>query len=145
MLPLIVFTAFALYLSIYDVQHHKLPNRIVFASVIAVFLAESVTSPTNLLSSLRIAFAYLLVFLFLSVISHDGLGMGDVKFSITCGLVVGYYSPNVWLEVLWLMFSLAALAGLGKLIVRLGAFKSAIAFAPFMSLSVITSSLNSLT
>lgn len=142
-MPLIFFVAFSIWLSVIDLKTHRLPNKIVLVATILIGWAIW-QNGNNLLVSIKIGIYYFLVFLVLWLSTKKSLGLGDVKYSICCGLVVGYYLPEHWIYVLWLMFALAALTSLFLIWTKRLTKSDRIAFGPFMALAVTLAVLNSL-
>jgi leader peptidase (prepilin peptidase)/N-methyltransferase len=65
--------------------------------------------------------------------------MGDVKFAIPVGLIVGWYNPDAWLISLLITFLLAGVVSIIGLLTRKLDRKSHIPFGPYMYLgSIIT-------
>ena len=62
-----------------------------------------------------------------------GMGFGDVKFALVCGLVLGWCGLADVALGLWAGFLLGAVIGVVVMVVRKGGRKTAIPFGPFMA------------
>ena len=126
------FCALLVTLSVIDVQHRIVPNRIVLPAAVVVLVARTVLEP-----SVEWALGVLGAagFLFLAVLAYPkGLGMGDVKLALLLGAMLGA-SVSVGL---FLGF-LAALIPAVVLFSRHGsaASKMAVPLVPFLSLGAV--------
>lgn len=112
-----------------DLEHHRIPNRIVLPGAVLVLAARSIDDPSVewLLAALGAALV-----LFLIVFAYPkGMGMGDVKLAVLLGAGLG--TPVV--IALFLGF-LTAFVPAAALLVRHGraARKRAIPLGPFLAL-----------
>lgn len=141
--PLEIFVIFGVILSIQDLKSHRLPNKLVFISSTLIFLLV-ITQSAQVMNSIRVAFIYIGIFLAFALISKGALGMGDVKYSLQCGLIIGFYAPKLWLFNIWIMFTCAALVGLTLIASKRATLASHLPFGPYMAISTTLLSLNSL-
>lgn len=131
-----LFLGLLLALSLIDLEHRILPNRIVYPSLIGfpayVLVARVAGAPVGLVDALIGFLAYGGAMLLIAVVSPKGMGMGDVKLSALIGLVVGAVD----------LPSVAVAAGLAVLLGGIGAVaalamgkgrKSAVPFGPFLA------------
>lgn len=157
----VYFAVMAARLTVIDVRHHLLPNRIVFpsyaiAGVLLLGAAGAVTlaggaagtvggraagsAPDGGASFLGVPAlgivaggAVLWVFYFiLRLVYPPGMGFGDVKLAGVLGLYLGYLG---WAHVFagtFAAFLFGGLWSLGVLATRRGTLKSSIPFGPFM-------------
>lgn len=145
MLPFIIFFIGSIALSLIDFQTHRLPNKYVFTLIICVSLAIAIESDFEIFfRSLKFALLYLVILFGLNLISKNSIGLGDVKYSFACGQIVGFYLPDSWLEILWMMFALAAVVSLVAIALGKLSRNDRIAFGPFMAISTIAFVANSL-
>lgn len=145
-LPIVIFIVFAIWLTIIDIRVKRLPNKLVLANSILVYLAILLTAnESQLIMTSTCGLTYFVLFLGLATLRKNSIGFGDVKFSISCGFVIGYYVPSAWLLNIWLMFVIAGLLVLPKLIFRSIGLTDRIAFGPAMAIATIGFALNSLT
>lgn len=148
------FAVMAVCLTVIDVRHHLLPNRIVFPSyaVAGVLLLAAaivhVAAGSGALEvtpdggaelwgvpSLRILAggAVLWAFYFvLRLIYPPGMGFGDVKLAGVLGMYLGYLGWTHVFAGTFAAFLLGGLWSIALLAARRGTLKSAIPFGPFM-------------
>lgn len=131
-------------ISYLDHKTHRIPNKLSLLLFVSLLASTLVINPSHFFIGVEIAAFYFFVFLGLYVFSDGALGFGDVKYAISCGFVIGVVDAKVWLDVIWLMFILAGVFGLIRIMAKKVGLMSAIAFAPFMTASVFVFSLNSL-
>ncbi|GAA5196602.1 hypothetical protein GCM10023346_29490 [Arthrobacter gyeryongensis] len=157
----VYFAVMAARLTVIDVRHHLLPNRIVFpsyaiAGVLLLGAAAAVTLSSGAAANLSAGAAgsapdggasflgvpalgivaggaVLWVFYFiLRLVYPPGMGFGDVKLAGVLGLYLGYLG---WAHVFagtFAAFLFGGLWSLGVLAARRGTLKSSIPFGPFM-------------
>jgi leader peptidase (prepilin peptidase)/N-methyltransferase len=122
-------------LSVIDIRHRRIPNRLVYPAVViaaAVIVAGDLAGGgLDVLDAGIGLFAYGLALLIIALIS-TGMGMGDVKLAGLIGLVLG----SIGLDLV------AVAAGMGILLGGVGAIvallagagrKSAIPFGPYLA------------
>jgi leader peptidase (prepilin peptidase)/N-methyltransferase len=122
LVPYLVLGAALVALSLIDVEHHRLPDRLVFPTlavavplVVAVSLAEGV--PGAIASALVGLVAYAGIMLVFACISPAGMGMGDVKLGLVLGLFLGWLDLYLVLVGLLLGSLLGAVLSVGVLAV----------------------------
>ena len=147
------FAVMAVRLTVIDIRHHLLPNRIVFPSyaVAGVLLLGAVASLVMSapesgglpgaaaqlfgVPALRIPAGGAVLWLFyfvLRLVYPPGMGFGDVKLAGVLGMYLGYLG---WTHVFAGTFAAFLLGGLWSIVLlasRRGTLKSAIPFGPFM-------------
>jgi leader peptidase (prepilin peptidase)/N-methyltransferase len=133
----LVFTAAGLALSIIDLEHFLLPNRIVYPLSIAMvpLIAIGALGDDDWKGLLRAVIGGLLAFAFMfivHVIYPRGMGFGDVKLAWTLGLVLGWISLGVVFLGLFLGFVLGAVIGLVLVVVTKAGRKTRVPFGPFL-------------
>ncbi len=133
----LVFTAAGLALSIIDLEHFLLPNRIVYPLSIAMvpLLALAALGDDDWKGLLRAVIGGLAAFLFMfivHVIYPRGMGFGDVKLSWTLGLVLGWISLGAVFLGLFLGFLTGAVVGLLLVVVTKSGRKTRVPFGPFL-------------
>lgn len=145
------FAVMAVRLTIIDVRHHLLPNRIVFPSyavagvlllaAAAVAWASPVQVPVDstagflAVPALRILAGAGILWLFyfiLRFVYPPGMGFGDVKLAGVLGMYLGYLGWGHLFAGTFLAFLLGGLWSLALLAARRGTLKSSIPFGPFM-------------
>src|SRR3954463_32895 len=142
----------AVRLSVIDVRHHLLPDRIVFPSyaIAGVLLLGTAASQllhgsvdaagtpeTGLFSvpGLRIlagGAALWLFYFLLHAVYPPGMGFGDVKLAGILGMYLGFLGWGHVLAGTFAAFILGGLWSAGLLAARRGTLQSAIPFGPFM-------------
>lgn len=141
----VAFVIFGLLLSWIDIREHRLPNKLVGLLIIILILVTVTSEHSDQISiALQVTGLYLITFVFLYLLSRGALGLGDVKFAIPCGFVIGILAPQNWLISVWLMFVMAGLFGLSRVLINRNAYSKAIPFGPFMTTSVFIFGFNSL-
>lgn len=149
----VYFGVMAVHLTVIDVRHHLLPNRIVFPSYAVggvLLLAAAVTviaagADTEAvpdgaarlfgLPGVRILAGGAVLWLFyfiLRTVYPPGMGFGDVKLAGVLGMYLGYLGWGHVFAGTFAAFLLGGLWSLGLLAARRGTLKSDIPFGPFM-------------
>lgn len=129
------FTGCALALTVVDIRHHRLPNRMVAATltgciVMTVALVWVSGDRLTLLRAVLASAAAVTVFALGHVIG--GMGMGDVKYASVTGWMLGTIGWSaVWWGHLLGFFLAGALVLVGLMAGRIHR-KAAIPFGPFM-------------
>jgi leader peptidase (prepilin peptidase)/N-methyltransferase len=130
-------------LSVIDLQHFLLPNRIVYPMTVALLvlftLAALLDDDWSALgrgaAAGAIAFA---IYFVLHMVSPRSMGFGDVKLSFALGLALGWLGWGELLLGLFLGFFYGAVIGIILMIVRRRDRKQAIPFGPFMAAGALT-------
>ncbi len=126
------FCALLVTLSVIDVQHRIVPNRIVLPAAAVVLVARTLLDPSVEWALGAVGAAG---FLFLAVLAYPkGLGMGDVKLALVLGAMLG-----AAVSVALFLGFLAALVPAAVLFSRHGseARKLAVPLVPFLSLGAM--------
>lgn len=148
------FAVMAVRLTVIDVRHHLLPNRIVFPSyavagvlllgAAAAFWLQPGGEGRNASDAGAVLFglpglavvagaAVLWIFYFiLRAVYPQGMGFGDVKLAGVLGLYLGYLGWGHVFAGTFAAFLLGGLWGIFLVVSRKGSLKSAIPFGPFM-------------
>lgn len=140
------FAVMAVRLTVIDIRHHLLPNRIVFPSyavagvlllAAALLAGQPDGQPAGFLASpaLRVvagAAALWLFYFLLRLVYPPGMGFGDVKLAGVLGMYLGYLGWSHLFAGTFLAFLLGGLWSLALLATRRGSLKSDIPFGPFM-------------
>jgi leader peptidase (prepilin peptidase)/N-methyltransferase len=137
-----LFFASMLAISVIDLDHYIVPNRIIYPTLAAsVPLLVGAAALTHEWKSLERAalggVAGFLVFLVIHVISPRGMGFGDVRLAGLIGVYLGWLGYGVIALGFFLAFLLASVIGIGLMITRLRGRKDAVPFAPFMAMGGI--------
>lgn len=147
------FAVMAVRLTVIDVRHHLLPNRIVFPSYAVGGVLLLAAAATVLVSGadagavpdggarlfgvpgVRILAGGAVLWLFyfvLRMVYPPGMGFGDVKLAGVLGMYLGYLGWGHVFAGTFAAFLLGGLWSLGLLAARRGTLKSDIPFGPFM-------------
>ncbi|RKR19441.1 prepilin peptidase [Arthrobacter oryzae] len=146
------FALMAVRLTVIDVRHHLLPDRIVFPSyaVAGVLLLGAAASQLFPLGpavaglpdaglfgvpGLRVLAGGAVLWLFyfvLHAVYPPGMGFGDVKLAGVLGMYLGFLGWGHVFAGTFAAFLLGGLWSLGLLAARRGTLQSAIPFGPFM-------------
>ncbi len=124
------------WLSVIDWREHRLPNRLtlpLFAALTTVLtLAAAIDGSWLRWGGALLGAAALSGFYLLLALLPAGMGMGDVKFALSIGLLCGWWSLDAWLLGLILPFVIGGFVGLGAVVLRLRRLRDQIAFGPLM-------------
>ncbi|WP_344690783.1 A24 family peptidase [Blastococcus jejuensis] len=137
-LPAFLFLAgAAVLLTVVDVQHRVLPNRVVLPSIAvgAVLLTVAAAGTGEWSALLRAGVAagvLFVVFLFLALISPRSLGMGDVKLAALLGLYLGWVGWGAVVLGAAAGFIVQALLALALLAGRRIGLRAELPFGPAM-------------
>jgi leader peptidase (prepilin peptidase)/N-methyltransferase len=140
--PLLVFMVLGGQLSLIDLRSHRLPNRIVAICTTGILALQIVyclfVGSVSELSQAGLAAGKIFAaYVALYILSRGQLGMGDVKFAIPVGLIIGWFEPDAWFASLLVTFLLAGVIALIGLFSRKLDRKSHIPLGPFMYLGSI--------
>jgi leader peptidase (prepilin peptidase)/N-methyltransferase len=134
-------------LTVIDVRHHLLPNRIVFPSYAVagvLLLGAAATQPAVeggggaglfAVPGLRVVAGGAALWLFyfmLRAVYPPGMGFGDVKLAGVLGLYLGFLGWGHVLAGTFAAFLFGGLWSVALLVTRRGTLKSDIPFGPFM-------------
>jgi prepilin signal peptidase PulO-like enzyme (type II secretory pathway) len=115
---------------IIDLEHQIIPDTFVFLGLLIALLLV----PKLLSSSLFAGFGASTLLLLIHLITKGrGMGLGDVKFAVLGGVLVG---PRLLLVWLLLAFLTGAATGIILILGRKAHLKSQIAFGPFLVLAI---------
>ena len=131
------FLALLVALSVIDIRHRKIPNLIVYPSVVVtavyVLVADLAGSPTIDAPRAGMGFlAYGVGLLVVALISPRGMGMGDVKLAALIGLVLGAFGLRFVGVAAGVGILIGGLAAIVALVSGAGR-KSALPFGPFLA------------
>lgn len=130
-------------LTVIDLDHKLLPNRVVIPTFVAgwaglVVAALADSAPSRLggagLGALIFGgFLFLLAFIY-----PAGMGMGDVKLAFVLGSFVGYLgAPGLVLLAMFLSFFIGGVSGVAVMAVQRGGRKTMIPFGPFLAAGTV--------
>lgn len=133
---LFIYLIFIILYSIFiiDLEHQIIPDGIVFLGIITVSVFYLLGNLNLLLPNMYagLAAASFLVIIYLLTLGR-GMGLGDVKFAVLGGLIVGINNIIVWLFTAFLTG-----AGVGIILILLSRakLKDKIAFGPFLVVAI---------
>lgn len=129
-------------ISAIDLEHHIVPNRIVYPVLavtlpllVAVSLADG--TPFALASAAIGGLAGFGALFVIHLIQPQGMGFGDVRLAGLIGIYLGWLSLGSVAAGLVLGFVAAAMAGLGLMAAGKAGRKSKVAFGPFLALGAM--------
>lgn len=128
-IPLILFFLLEI-IFIIDLEHQIIPDIFVFAGILLFLFTVGNSLLTVLFSGFICATFLMLIHL---VTKGHGMGLGDVKFAVLGGIIVGLPLSPVWLFVAFLT---GGITGIILIISKKARFKSKIAFGPFLILAI---------
>ncbi len=139
----LVFAGALLALSVIDIEHYRLPNRIVYplSIVLPVLVGVAAIADHDLggwgraLAAGAAAFTGMLV---LHLISPKGMGLGDVKLAFSLGVALGWLG---WVELmlgLVLGFLYGAVIGVFLIATKLRGRRDPVPFGPFLAAGAMT-------
>ena len=143
----LVFVWSAVVASVIDLEHRIIPNRLTLRLplvLLALLVVPAALDDAwgNLLRALVVGIAIPAVMfglseLFRLVRGKQGIGMGDVKFAISIGLVVGYLGG--WHIVVFAYATIisAMLIVLGLLLARRASLATRIPFGPYLAMGAL--------
>jgi leader peptidase (prepilin peptidase)/N-methyltransferase len=134
----LVFFAALVAVTVIDLEHYIVPNRIVLATlVVSVPLLGLAALVEGDWSSLRTALIGSVAagtgLLVINLISPRGMGMGDVKLALVLGLYLGWLDLGHVLLGLFLGFLLGAVGGVALIALKLRTRRDHVPFAPFLA------------
>lgn len=135
-LPVVLFIAtILLAIFVIDCEHQIIPDECTFLGILitlVVFIAQDYQGLyLHLFAGLVASCALLLVHI---MTRGRGMGLGDVKFAILGGMIVGFPLVVVWLAV---SFLLGGIVGALLLTIRHAKLKDRIAFGPFLVIGLL--------
>ncbi len=134
----LVFFACLLVVSVIDLEHSIIPNRIVYPTILASvpLLAVAALAEDDLgrlgtaLVGAAIAFAVLFV---VHLVSPESMGFGDVRLTFILGLFLGWLGLGHVVAGLFLGFALGAVVGVALMLTRRRGRRDSVPFGPFLA------------
>ena len=127
-------------LTVIDLDHKLLPNRVVYPMFIAGWVGVTADAllrgrAGELLDAGIGALIFGGFFLLVALIVPAGMGGGDVKLAFVLGTFLGYSGgPGVVLVGMFLSFLVGGILGIGVMALGKGGRKTQIPFGPFLAL-----------
>ncbi|MGR0320934.1 prepilin peptidase [Agromyces sp. ZXT2-3] len=134
---LLALAAAGVALSIVDLTEKRLPNAMVFPTLLAVGVllvpASALTGEWLRLAWAAVGSAGMFLFYFvLALISPKAMGMGDVKFALPLGLALGWFGWFMWVAGLFGAFLVGGVVAIAALALRRVTLKGSVPFGPSM-------------
>ncbi len=142
LLPYLVLVSGLVALSMIDLDHFLLPNRVLYPTGIAMTALFVVVAAVDdqwhsLGRALLCGVVAFLIFFVIHVISPRGMGFGDVRLSFVLGIALGWLSwRHVYLG-LFLGFLLGAVVGVALIATGLRTRKDHVPFGPFLAAGAV--------
>jgi prepilin signal peptidase PulO-like enzyme (type II secretory pathway) len=127
---------FVILLSIFviDLEHQIIPDDFVFAGIFVSILYLLFINPISFFPNIFAGFIAAVFLLALHLGTKGrGMGLGDVKFAVFGGLIVGLSLTTVWLI---LAFLTGGIVGSILILSKKAKLKTKIAFGPFLILGI---------
>ena len=148
LVPYLVFFAALLAITVIDIEHLRIPDRIVFPTLgISIVLIVIVSFVEDLPKAIGYAVTGSIVYFVLLFIPHlvypRGMGFGDVKLALLMGLFVGWIAPcplgagYLVLMALVIGCALGTLLGLGVMLLRRRGRSEPFPFGPALAASAV--------
>lgn len=113
-----------------DLEHKIIPDQLIFFGVFTVFSFLLFANPSVLFNRFLAGFSVATFFLVVHLLTKGrGMGLGDVKFVILGGLLLGWTQSLVWL---FLSFTAGAIIGVILILLKKAKFGREIAFGPYL-------------
>jgi leader peptidase (prepilin peptidase) / N-methyltransferase len=136
----LIYLAFAVPLSIIDIRTMRIPSWLTYAGCASVLVYTGVYGRMHLLNALTGAAVIFLLFFLIRELTHKGLGFGDVRYSLLCGLYSGF--PGVLAGCALASFCGLLYFALFHIIKKNVPIKNVkIPFAPFMTAGSVVAAL----
>lgn len=139
---LLYLAAIGVVLTLIDIAHHRLPDRIVLPSypvTATLVFAGAVLAGTwwPLLGAAIGTAAFYTAYFLLALVHPAGMGFGDVKLAGVLGMLLGYFGVAAAVVGFFAGFVLGAVVSLVLILLRRGTGKTALPFGPFMFVGTV--------
>lgn len=137
-----VFFAALLAISVIDIDHFIVPNRVLYPALFVAFpllvLAAVATGNwTSLLHAVIGGAGGFLVLLVVHLVSPAGMGFGDVRLAGLIGMMLGWLGLGYAVLGIFLGFLLASIIGIGLIVTRVRGRKDPVPFGPFLAAGAV--------
>jgi len=134
---LIIFGAVTTAVSLIDLDHQLIPNRVLFpglgiAGACLGIAALIDGAGSSFLRGILAGIVYFAVLLVVAIVARGGFGMGDVKLALLLGLFVGFVGWGELAVAFVLAILLGGVASLGLLLFTRKAKGSKFAYGPYL-------------
>lgn len=110
-----------------DIREHRLPNKITYPLAMFTLLCAALSSN---FTAIRCGLVAIFAMLLLSMLSRGGLGMGDVKLSLSLGTASGMFGMGATLMTFAAAFLLGGIWAIWGIATKRYAKRSSIPFGP---------------
>lgn len=118
-----------------DFEHQIIPDKLVYFGVVITIIKMLAVDNRMIYEGLLSGFAASVFLLVIHMLTKGkGMGLGDVKFAILGGLLMGPRMSIVWL---FLAFLTGAITGIILILGKFAKLKDKIAFGPFLVISLV--------
>jgi prepilin signal peptidase PulO-like enzyme (type II secretory pathway) len=154
---LLIITSILIFITVYDLKYQIIPNKSIVIGILVTLsysiiqylyfsqnqsIQHSVLENAIGIDFINIALGAIvgsgLLFLVVLASRGKGMGMGDVKFAILMGLILGF--PQI-LVALYIAIIVGAILGITAIITKKAKMKTAIPFGPFLVLGTFVTML----
>lgn len=119
---------------IIDFEHKIIPDSLVFIGLTTTVLYYLLTNNLGLVPALFAGFISSIALLIIHLLTRGrGMGLGDVKFAVWGGMLVGPIFNLIWL---FLAFLTGGIVGIILILLKRAGLKDQIAFGPFLIVSI---------
>lgn len=113
-----------------DLENKIIPDELVFAGLLFVFVFLLLVSPNLIFMSFFVGVSAAIFFLLIHLLTRGrGMGLGDVKFGLLGGVILGWPESAVWL---FLSFVMGAVIGVFLILLKKARFGREIPFGPYL-------------
>lgn len=145
-LPIVIASLFALYLSLVDIREMRIPNRTLMWGCIATFttmilVGLTLAEPMRILQAVGGGAISIASFFLLHLARPSGLGMGDVKFAGLIGGTLSWIAFPSGLVGLAIAFFSSSLYAIFSFSILRRSIRRVIPFAPFMTFGLYFTSM----
>lgn len=135
LVPYLWFVGVTIALTLTDLDHQRIPNRILYPSTIvaAVLLSGAAAADGHLpwlVRGFEGGVAYFGLLFVVALAARGGFGMGDVKLAFLLGLFLTYASWGTLVVGVFLAFVVGGVVAVGLLVTKVRGRKDPIAFGP---------------
>ena len=117
-----------------DFEHQIIPDKLVYFGIVITIIKMLVVDNRMIYEGLLSGFVAAVFLLVIHILTKGkGMGLGDVKFAILGGLLMGPKMTIVWL---FLAFLTGAITGIILILGKFAKLKDKIAFGPFLVISL---------
>lgn len=121
---------------IWDIEKRTIPDALVVSGMLTAFVCSFINSGITILSALSGGFIAGGVFLFISLVTRNGVGLGDAKLLGCVGMFLGLEKV---LAAMLFSVILSGITGIAFLLISPRNRKKTIPYAPFITLGAVIS------